>query len=263
MMSRGDSKNWPFLGKRIAMRKSQISIVACVLVLAFGGIWVLAQEKQQQQAAEQSKKAQQAVQQAADAEKSNQPQMTAEQMAMMQAMVKAGTPGPQHEQLKMLAGKFDADVTMQMDPSAPPMTSKGTENNEMLFDGRYLKQDFAGEMMGQPFKGMGITGFDNQKQKFFMTWIDSMSTMIMMADGSADDSGKVITFKGECECPGTKEKMQMRQVVTIQDKDHHTYESYQTKDGKEAKVMEIKYTRTGPSAGVEIKGTNATLKVRG
>src|SRR5438105_15833115 len=49
--------------RRLAMRKSHISIVACVMVLAIGGMWVIAREKQQRQAADQAQKAQQAAQQ--------------------------------------------------------------------------------------------------------------------------------------------------------------------------------------------------------
>src|SRR5437667_6493350 len=55
--------------RRFAMRKSHISIVACVMVLAIGGMWVIAQEKQQRDAAEQAQKAQQAAQKAAESTK--------------------------------------------------------------------------------------------------------------------------------------------------------------------------------------------------
>ena len=68
-------------------------------------------------------------------------------------------------------------------------------------------------------------------------------TMIMMAEGTADESGKTITYRSECADPVTKQKIAMRQVLTIDDADHQTYEGYQTKDGKESKYMTIKYTR--------------------
>ena len=38
--------------------------------------------------------------------------------------------------------------------------------------------------------------------------------------------------------------MSIRNVLTVTDNDHHTYESYQSKDGQpETKCMTIKYTR--------------------
>ncbi len=164
--------------------------------------------------------------------------------AMMEAWMKLATPGPQHEKLKTLAGKFDADVTMQMMPDMPEEKSKGKAVNEMIFDGRYLKGEYTGTMNGKPFQGIGYWGFDNLKQKYFMSWMDSMSTMMMVAEGTADEAGKVFTFNGECLDPVSKKKMPIRQVLTIEDEDHHTYESYRTgTDGKEFKDLTVKYTR--------------------
>src|SRR5688572_3673915 len=74
------------------------------------------------------------------------------QQAMAEWM-KLNTPGPQHDLLKKMAGKFDADCSMTMAPGQPPQTSKGQETNEMVLDGRYLATNFSGEAMGMPFKG--------------------------------------------------------------------------------------------------------------
>ena len=49
----------------------------------------------------------------------------------------------------------------------------------MILGGRYLEQRYEGTMMGQPFSGIGVTGFDNYKKKFVSTWVDSMGTAIM------------------------------------------------------------------------------------
>jgi hypothetical protein len=206
------------------MRNLRNIVVLCLVVLVAGGVWLIAQDNKPPAGA---------------------PAPSPEQKAMMDAWMKLGTPGAQHEKLKMMAGKFDAEVTMQMDPAAPAEVSKGSESSEMLYGGRYLKCDFVGSFMGQPFSGTSLFAYDNQKQKYVMTWIDSMSTMVMVAEGMADASGNVITLNSECEDPVTQKKTPMRQVLTIQDADHHTYESYQTKDGKENRCVMIKYTRAG------------------
>lgn len=165
------------------------------------------------------------------------------QQEMMEAMMKYGTPGKQHEQLKAMAGTFDADVTFKMDPAAPEQKSKAKMVNEALFDGRYLKGDYTGDFMGQPFKGMSVMTFDNAKEKYVSLWIDSMSTMMMLSEGTADSSGKVITTSCTFDCPVQKERITSRMVVTIQDNDHHTMDMYCTQGGKEHKSMTIKYTR--------------------
>ena len=36
-------------------------------------------------------------------------------------------------------------------------------------------------------------GYDKLKEKYVNLWIDDMSTMVMIAEGTADSSGKVIT----------------------------------------------------------------------
>ncbi|HYO08072.1 MAG TPA: DUF1579 domain-containing protein [Tepidisphaeraceae bacterium] len=166
---------------------------------------------------------------------------TADQM--MAAMAKYGTPGAEHERLKAMAGTFDAVVTFAM-PGMPEQTVKGKMTNEMILGGRYLRGEYAGEMMGQPFSGVQVFGYDRMKQKYVSSWMDSMSTSMMTAEGTADEAGKAITAKCSYDCPITNSKRSMRQVTTITDNDHHTFETYESgPDGKETKAMTIKYTR--------------------
>ena len=170
------------------------------------------------------------------------PGMTAEEMA---AMVKAGTPGKEHEMLAKCAGTFDAEVITKMSPEAPEMKSKGKEKSEMVLDGRYLKTDFTGDMGGMQYAGTGLAGYDNVKKKWVSTWADSMSTGIMLSEGTADASGKTITYNGEFACPVENGKMKkFRQVMKLIDDDHHEFEMYMPdKSGKEYRGLHIKYTR--------------------
>jgi len=62
--------------------------------------------------------------------------------------------------------------------------------------------------------------------------------------GSADSAAKAFTFKSTLDCPIEGRSKQMKQVITIVDNDHHTFEMYDIQpDGKEVKGMTIKYTR--------------------
>ena len=163
---------------------------------------------------------------------------------VMEALKKYGTPGSEHEALKPMAGTFDAEVTMQMDPTAPPQTSKGRTVNELIFDGRFLKSDYKGDFMGETFKGINLLGYDKLKEKYVSFWTDSMSTGFMISEGSAADGGKSITFKGDYDCPITHTKKTMKQIVKIDGDDQHTIEMYDIgPDGKEFKSMTIKYTK--------------------
>lgn len=191
---------------------------------------------------------------AADAASQTEPaagQMNAEMQAMMEAWQKASTPGPQHAQLaEHFVGSWDAQTSVWMDPSAPPMTSTGTEVTTAEFDGRHVVSEFKGSMMGQPFTGHAVTSYDNTTGRYLVNWIDSMSTGQFHAQGECDPASKSYTFTGEMPDmmqPGTS--IPIRQVIRIEDADHHVMEWYETRDGQEVKTMVIEYTRadTTPS----------------
>ena len=173
------------------------------------------------------------------------PKMSAEQQAMMEKMTKAATPGPQHEMLKKMAGEWNAKVTSQMDPSQPAQVEQSTSTLTTLMDGRYCQEVASGSMMGQPFSGMGLTGYDNVLGKFVSTWIDNMGTGIMTSQGTLDKSGKVITWIGSMSDPVTGKVSHERMVTTFVDDDHHTFEMYGTPPGgkKEMKMLTIEYSR--------------------
>ena len=163
---------------------------------------------------------------------------------MMAAMMKAATPGPEHQKLKAFEGKFTADVTAFDPASGKEEKSTGAMKNEMILGGRYLKQDYSGTMMGQPFKGGGLVGYDNMKKKYTMLWVDELSTQMMISEGTMDDAGKMLTTTCTMDSPGDNMKKTYKQVVTLADEDHHTFDMYEVAaDGKETRILTIKYTR--------------------
>ena len=163
---------------------------------------------------------------------------------MMKAWTAQATPGATHKALEGTVGSWDVKTKMWMAPGAPPAESSGTSENQMILGGRFLEQRYSGSMMGQPFNGIGVTGYDNYKKKVVATWIDSASTSIMEMEGSADKTGKVITCFGTMNDVVAKKPMKLKSRVTIVDADHHKYESWHTgADGKWFQDLEITYTR--------------------
>ena len=173
------------------------------------------------------------------------PKMTAAQQAMMEKMAKAATPGPRHEAMQKWVGDWELTVKYQMDPSQPWQESKSTATITSLLDGRYVQEISNGEMMGQPFMGIGLYGFDNVIGKYVSTWIDNMGTGIMKSEGTADASGKVIMWTGSMSDPITGKPAKARMVSTMLDDDHHTFEMYSVPPGakKDMKTMTIDYSR--------------------
>jgi hypothetical protein len=171
-------------------------------------------------------------------------EMPADQKAMMEAMMKAMTPGEPHKLLDNMVGTFDAKVSSWMQPGAPPMVSTGTSVNSWILGGRFVEQKFNGSFMGQPFSGIGYTGYDNIKKQYWGSWMDSMSTGVMMSTGSTSDNGKTWKFTASMPDPMTGKDAPMEERVTVTDKNHHMFEMWSPgPDGKMYKMMEITYTR--------------------
>ncbi len=167
-----------------------------------------------------------------------------DQQAMMELWQKLAQPGEPHTLFATLAGSWTTTTKEWMEPGKPPTESTGTAEMKMLLDGRFLYQEYHAQMMGQPFSGIGIDGYDNVTKKYVTAWIDTMGTGIFMMEGTASADGKTITLKGSHPEPGGG-KMSHRAVWKIQDANNQTFEMYGTHGhgGKEMKFLEIVYTR--------------------
>ena len=171
-------------------------------------------------------------------------QSQGDQQAMMDMWLKMSTPGAAHQQLAQMVGTWDSSVKMWMDPSAPPEESTGTSVNSMALGGRWLEQHFTGSMMGQPFEGIGFTGYDNYKKEYVGWWIDTTSTSAMTTTGTMDAAGKSMTCTGTMDDFMTGNAVQMKTVATFVDADHHKFEMWASgPDGQMYKNMEITYSR--------------------
>ena len=172
------------------------------------------------------------------------PAMSAEEKAMMEAWQKFATPAEGHQALADMAGTWDAEVTSWMSPNQPPMKSKGTAENRLVLGGRFIEQRFKGDMMGQPFEGLGYTGYDNYKKKYIGTWMDNMSTAVMVSEGTVDASGKVMTSTSTMDDFMTGKQAKIRMVSTEVGPDESLFEMFgPDPSGKEVKQMEIRYKR--------------------
>jgi hypothetical protein len=163
--------------------------------------------------------------------------------AMMEVYAKLAIPGPPHQLLASMEGVWQTKTRCWTEPGKPPVESTGTSEQKMLLGGRFLQQVFTGEMMGKPFTGIGITGYDNHTEQYVSTWMDSMGTGIYFFEGAASADGKTITQKSRYDDP-IRGPMTWRSVTKIMDENTHLFEMFSTdKSGKEEKMMEITYSR--------------------
>lgn len=171
-------------------------------------------------------------------------EMTPEQQAQMEAWMKAATPGEEHAHLAEMAGDWNLTVKMWEAPGAEPTVSEATASSELIMGGRYLRETVNGNMMGMPFVGESLTGYDNVTGKYWSTWIDNMSTGMMSSRGSWDEEAGGLVMKGEYADPMTGEMSKSKSIGKKVSDDEWVFEMWgEGPEGEMMKMMEITYER--------------------
>lgn len=153
------------------------------------------------------------------------------------------TPGDVHKMIAKYDGKWNEDVTFWMQPGAAPNTSKATCVNQMILGGRYQQSTVTGNMMGAPFEGFSLLGYDNAKKTFTSTWMDNFGTGTATLQGTWDDATKTITFTGKEYDPMTGKDMDVKETMQFIDDNTQKIQMYMLANGIETKTMEINLAR--------------------
>ena len=172
-------------------------------------------------------------------------EMTAEQMAEMAEWAKIATPGEGHKHLEYFVGKWKTKTSMYMEgPGSKPMVSDGTSDVKWVLDGRFIMDTHHGSMMGQPYHGIGMTGYDNYRNMYESSWYSNMGTNTLTMTGARHPETGVFTYYGEMDEPGLKViGRTVKYVTKIVDKDHHTFEIFDVHAGDDYLVISLSYER--------------------
>ena len=177
-----------------------------------------------------------------DKSASREPDINKEEM--QRKVEEAGRPGAGHKALEPLVGNWKAEVKCWMEPGGQPNVSQATAQAKWTLNGRFLEEDFQGEMMGKPFRGRSLIGYDNTKQTFNSVWVSDMQTSMFTTEGKGESGNKVITMEGKASCPATGQRdLLMKTVLRVLGPDKHVFEMFDRSRGENAKTMEITYTR--------------------
>jgi hypothetical protein len=162
---------------------------------------------------------------------------------IMEIYKKVGTPGEPHKMLAKLEGSWTTRTRGWMEPDKPPVVSTGTCEQKLVLDGHYLQQVYTGDMMGVPFTGINLLGYNNHTGKYVSVWLDSMSTAIYYFEGTASADGRTITQKCSYDDP-VRGPSVWRSVTRIRDKNTLEFEMFIAPKGdKEEKMMEMTVAR--------------------
>lgn len=164
--------------------------------------------------------------------------------SMMKMMQEMSAPGKEHEALKPLVGSFTCSTKMYTAPGDPPQESTGTVERKWILGNRYIQEEVKATMMGMPFEGFGIAGYDKIQRLYHAYWIDSMGTGTWSMTGTADAAGKVFTYTGENFDPMVGQKTKGRSTVEFVDNNKHVMKMYGPgPDGKDFMNFEMTCTR--------------------
>jgi tellurite resistance-related uncharacterized protein len=167
--------------------------------------------------------------------------------AMMEVYKKVGTPGESHKLLAKLEGSWTTK-SRGFEGGKQVMESIGTCEQKLVLDGHYLQQFYTGDMMGAPFTGINLLGYNNHTKKYESVWLDSMSTAIYFFAGKGSADGKTITQECSYDDP-VKGPAVWRSVTRIKDDNTLEFEMFiKPKGGKEEKMMEMTVSRKEAAA---------------
>ena len=180
-----------------------------------------------------------------DGAKKEQAWIPIDSAAAMQAMMTAGALGEPHKMLAKSNGTWTADVTYWEGMGAPATKASGTQVTTSILEGHFQQSKFSGNMMGMPFEGISTIGYDNTTKQYVSTWIENMSTNMMIMTGAWDNATNSLNLTGKQKNPANGLECTMRETYKIVDDNSHVMEMYgpDPKTGKEYKMMEIKYAR--------------------
>ena len=149
-----------------------------------------------------------------------------------------------HKHLQQFAGNWTTTAKFMMKPGEPPVESKGSEKAKLTAGGLWMIFDYKGKFEGKPFTGHGVMGYDSRKKKYVMSWIDSMTDMLMVSEGTCDEAGRVFTLVYEGPDPHTGQPMTMHHVVEVTGEDTRKLSfKFKTPDGQFMEVGTIEYTK--------------------
>ena len=164
--------------------------------------------------------------------------------SQIETWVRHAAPGKEHKLLEQMVGRWETVTTYRKEAGDPPVQARGRCERKWILDGRFVQEELDGGLLGMPFRGVGVYGYDAFEQKYTSVWMDTTSTAITTYLGVYDEGRKVVDFVGVYGDPWTGVKKKVRGVTRLESAEREVLELYVPKpDGGEFKMLEIVYGR--------------------
>jgi hypothetical protein len=153
-------------------------------------------------------------------------------------------PGPSHKLLEMFAGQWDVKLTFWSDPKATGESSKGTSEISWILGGRFLQENFRGQLGGEEYLGFGIMGYDNGSRTFKTVWADSLNTAITTASGRYDPDTSTFALESQLYDPLVSGVKTILSTLQVNSANSYTFSMTDVSpDGRRFTSLEMQYSR--------------------
>jgi hypothetical protein len=151
-------------------------------------------------------------------------------------------PDAEREVLTSQVGTWEASVESFMAAGAPTVSS-ALEVSRLECGGRWLVTEFKGSVMGQPFEGHGVLGWDQTRKKLVGSWVDSTGSGLQTLEEEYDPKARILS--GAFEGPDMSGKVVASRALTEWKDDNTRVFTMFTPGapGKETIALRITYKR--------------------
>lgn len=155
-----------------------------------------------------------------------------------------GKPGPEHDVLGLLVGSWKGTVRVWADANQPPDRAAFELERKWILGGRYIQEEYSIETGEDPFRGVGLIGYNVAEGIYEVLWLDNQSTTHYLETGYYNSKTKVLTTRGNERDPATGFQLFRRSELSLADPDRHTMIGYSTDEtGEQFKAIEIVFVR--------------------
>lgn len=153
-------------------------------------------------------------------------------------------PGEHHKWLEQLVGSWTVESEMGGE-GMPPMKATGTDTVRSL-GGRWVICELKSEMPGMGAMQAVLTiGYDSETGKYQGTWVDTVSDLLWIYEGTLDATGKILTL--EAEGPNMMDpaagRTRYRDVIEFKRDEHRTLTSSALVDGEWVQFVTATYRK--------------------
>jgi len=154
-------------------------------------------------------------------------------------------PGEHHKWLEQLVGAWTVESEMGGE-GMPPMKATGTDTVRSL-GGRWVICELKSEIPGMgAMQAVMTLGYNSETGKYQGTWVDSVTDMLWVYEGTLDPTRKILTL--EAEGPNMMDpaagNTRYRDVIEFKGDEHRTLTSSALVDGEWVQFVTATYRRT-------------------